>query len=110
MTDNPIMQKERSERSSALCRATAEKLLNTKSEIRLRLREYRHNNGLMDAVDIPLVDERALRAFLIKHMDEQAKKFDREANRLRFEAISWTEQQAEKMLEEIAKFNLENMK
>ena len=109
MTDNPIAKKEAAERAAASCRVLAEKLRDKRSELRLTHREYRKDHGLMSASDITSVDGDALRMFLISHMEERAKKFDREANRLRFEAISWSERQAEKMRAEIAKFNAEHL-
>ena len=109
MTDNPIAKKESAERAAASCRVLAEKMRDGRSELRLTHREYRKDHGLMSASDITSVDGDALRMFLISHMEERAKKFDREANRLRFEAISWSERQAEKMRAEIAKFNAEHL-
>lgn len=110
MNDNPIAKKESAERAASSCRSMAEKLRDNRSELRLLHREYRADYGIRDAADVKFVDHGALRRFLISHMEEQAAKFDREANRLRFEAISWSEKQADKMRAEIAEFNKEHMK
>lgn len=108
--DNPITKKEAAERAAASCRHLAEKMRDGRSELRLTHREYRKDHGLMSAVDISVADGAALRRFLISHLEERAARFDREANRLRFEAILWSEHQAEKMRAEIAEFNARHLK
>ena len=110
MMGDPLSKKIAAERAAASCRALAEKMRDGRSELRLTHREYRKDYGLLSPVDITAVDGAALRRFLISHMEEQAAKFDREANRFRFEVILWSEQQAENMRAEIAKFNAEHLK
>lgn len=104
--DTPLGKKRALENRAKICRQEIEKLRHERTEICApRIRTYRADYGRQDPSEVQLVDHAALRAFLIRNLEEQALRYEREANRARFEVIAWSEAQAELMRAEIAAFN-----
>lgn len=94
-----------------VCRQEIAKLRDTRSKIKPpKISVYRPDYGPLPDTDIQLVDTTALRAFLIKNFEDDALRYEREANRLRFEVIAWADEQKAKMQAEIAAFNAERLK
>lgn len=61
--------------------------------------------GHLDAMKIPHLIECAMREAAIASLEQSAMQFDREANRLRFEVMRWSDDLRAQMQAEIAEFN-----
>ena len=111
MSDTPIDRKMAAESRARVCRQEIAKLSDSRSQINPpRISPYRDRHGNLSFEDLRLVDTKALRAFLIGHLEAEALRHEREANRLRFEVIAWAEEQRAAMQAEINKFNARRLK
>lgn len=106
----PIERKNAVEARARVCRQEIEKLRDRRSEImQLHVRPYRDGHGLLSTEKLQMVRAEPLRDFLIQHLEAEALRYEREANRLRFEVIKWADNQRECMQAEIAAFNAERL-
>jgi hypothetical protein len=106
MSDNPMEAKRNAEARAKICRQEIEKLRNARNDLKApQIAVYRPEYGMEKPRDVQLVNIKALHAFLIQNLEAEALRYEREANRLRFEVIKWAEGQREAMQAEIAAFN-----
>lgn len=111
MSDTPMDRKLAAERRAQICRQEIVKLRDTRSRIKPpKVSVYKPDYGHVSDTDVQLVNITALRAFLIQNLEAEALRYEREANRLRFEVIAWAEEQRAAMQAEIAAFNAERLK
>lgn len=111
MSDTPIDRKLAAESRARVCRHEIAKLRDPRSRIGSpKVSPYRDYHGNLSFEEVPLVDTKALRAFLIGHLETEALRYEREANRLRFEVIAWAEEQRSAMQAEINEFNARRLK
>lgn len=102
----PIERKKAVEARAHVCRQEIQKLRDKRSHLKPpKIAAYREGYGQLSAEDVQLVGQEAMRAFLIQHLEAEALRYEREANRLRFEVIKWADNQREAMQAEIAAFN-----
>ena len=106
----PLERKKSAETYARICRQEVEKLRQRQSEILTpQIRPYRDGHGYLSAVPLQMVKSGPLRAFLIQHLEAEALRHEREANRLRFEVITWAEEQRATMQAEISEFNAKRL-
>lgn len=111
MSNTPIDRKMAAEARVMVCRQEIAKLRDPRSRINApKISPYRDHHGNLSFEDMRLVDTKALRAFLIGHLEAEALRYEREANRLRFEVIAWAEEQRAAMQAEINEFNARRLK
>ena len=102
----PIQRKQAAESRAKVCRQEIDRLRNTRNDLKApQIAVYRPEYGYEKPRDLQLVNINSLRAFLIQNLEAEALRYEREANRLRFEVIKWAEEQREAMQAEIAAFN-----
>lgn len=111
MSDTPIARKLAAEARVKVCLQEIAKLRDPRSRINPpKISPYRDHHGNLSFEDAKLIDTKALRAFLIGHLEAEALRYEREANRLRFEVIAWAEEQRAAMQAEINEFNARRLK
>ena len=111
MSNTPVDRKLAAEARVRFCHQEIAKLRDLRSRINPpKISPYRDHHGNLPFEDMQLIDTKALRAFLIGHLEAEALRYEREANRLRFEVIAWADEQRTKMQAEIAAFNAERLK
>ena len=109
--DTPMDRKLAAETRAKICRQEIAKLRDARSLVKPpKISVYKPNHGHLSDTDVPLVNNTALRAFLIQNLEAEALRYEREANRLRFEVIAWADEQRETMRAEIAQFAAERLK
>ena len=106
----PIERKKSAESRARICRQEIERLSDRRSEIlQLQVRPYREGHGYLSSEKLQMVKDAPLRAFMIQHLEAEALRYEREANRLRFEVIAWAEDQRAAMQAEISEFNAKRL-
>ncbi len=111
MAETPMDRKIAAETRAKICRQEIAKLRDTINQIKPpKISVYKPNHGYLSDTDVQLVSNTALRAFLIQNLEAEALRYEREANRIRFEVIAWADEQRAAMQAEIAQFNAERLK
>lgn len=94
-----------------VCHHEIAKLRDPRSRINPpKISPCRDHHGSLPFEEVQLIDTKSLRAFLIGHLEAELLRYERAANRLRFEVIAWADEQKAKMQDEIAAFNAERLK
>ena len=107
----PIERLRSAESSARVCKQEAEKLRDNRNQIQqLNIRLYREGHFYLSTEKLQMVRDAPIRAFLIQHLEAEALRYEREANRLRFEVIAWAEEQRAAMEADIAAFNAMRLK
>jgi len=111
MNNTPIDRLAAAKARVKVCHQEIAKLRDPRSRINPpKISTYREHHGCLPFEEVQLIDTKSLRAFLIGHFEAEALRYERVANRLRFEVLAWADEQKAKMQDEIATFNAERLK